>query len=72
MILEVRHWAAALYQLMVMVDGKLVTGCPRAISPTLDATFVVMSGTSPFGGRCLMLWTHHGQKTMILELGWKE
>ena len=41
--LEVRHWVATLYQLMVMLklDGNLVTGCPYTLGPTLGAKFVV-------------------------------
>ena len=42
MTLEVKHQAAALYHLMVMLglDGNLVTGCPYTMGPTLDTKFV--------------------------------
>ena len=49
MTLEVRHQAAALYQMMVMLDGKLITGCPDTLSPTLGTKFVLCVLPLPSG-----------------------
>ena len=66
--LDVGHWAAALCQLMVvlyrkldaghqlmaLLVGKLVNGCPHTMGPTLGTNFVVVGFTTPFrgGGSC--------------------
>ena len=50
MTLEVRCQAAALHQLMVVLDGRLVTGCPHTMGPTLGTRFVVVDFTSTFRG----------------------
>ena len=50
MTLEVKHQAATLCQLMVMLDGKLVSECPHTFGPTLGTKFVVAGFTSHFGG----------------------
>ena len=50
MTLEGRYQAATLCQLMVMLHGRLVTGCPYTMGPTLGAKFVVAGFISPFGG----------------------
>ena len=49
--LEVRCWAATLYQLMVMLglDGNLVTGCPHIMGPTLGAKFLLWVLPLPSG-----------------------
>ena len=49
MTLEVRHWAAALYWLMVMLDGNMATGCPHTIGPTLGTKFVSQVLSLPLG-----------------------
>ena len=41
--------AADLYQVMVILDGKLVTGCPHTMGPTLGAKFVLQVLPLPFG-----------------------
>ena len=47
--LEVRHSAAALYQLIVMLDGKLITGYPHTMGPTLGTKFVLWVLPLPSG-----------------------
>ena len=47
--LEVRCWVAALCQLIVMVDGRLVTGCQHTIGPTLGTNFVSWALPLPSG-----------------------
>ena len=49
MALEVGCQAAALHQLVVMLDGNLVTGCPHTMDPTLDAKFVSQVSPLPSG-----------------------
>ena len=49
MTLEVRCQAAALYQLMVMLDSKLITWCPHIMGPTLSAKFVLQVLPLPLG-----------------------
>ena len=45
----VRCQAAALYQLMVMLDGNLITGCPHTMGPTLGTKFVSQVLPLPLG-----------------------
>ena len=40
---------ATLCQLMVMLDGRLVTGCPHTMGPTLGAKFVSWALPLPLG-----------------------
>ena len=50
MTLDVGCWMAALYQLMVMLDGNLVTGYPHTMGPTLGAKFVLQVVPLPLMG----------------------
>ena len=49
MTLEVGCWEATLCQLMVMLDGRLLTGCPHTSSPTLGTRFVLQALPHPLG-----------------------
>ena len=71
MTLDVRHQAATLCQLIVMLHSRLVTGCPHTMASTMGTRFLLQalplpSGEMPHALGPRLRWTNDSKTSSLM------